>query len=183
MKNDSQFIVLDVPPVYDNKRHCTLLKCRCKCGKELYVNKYTLDNGKSVRCRQCFGETMVGDNNPNFRGYKNIPGRIITRSKRRAKELGVPWEMDIKFLNSLYIKQEGRCAMTGLPISFIDKTASLDRIKSTEGYTDNNVWWVHKDVNIMKNGFELEYFTYICKKVSENLKDIIKESKFVYGKH
>lgn len=183
MKNIGDFTILDEPAIYDNKRHCTLLKCRCKCGKELYVNKYTLDNGKSIRCRSCFGKTLIGEKNSNFKGYKNIPRRIITRSKRRAKEAKIPWNIDIKFLNSLYVKQKEKCPMTGLPISFVDKTASLDRIKSSEGYTNGNVWWVHKDANVMKNGFELEYFTFFCKRVSENLKDTIEKSKFVYGKH
>ena len=30
------------------------------------------------------------------------------------------------------------------------KTASLDRIDSSKGYTEDNIQWVHKDVNQMK---------------------------------
>lgn len=175
--------IVDPTPVYNKKRHCTLVKCRCKCGQELYVNKYTLEKGISVRCRACFGKTLIGKSNPNFRGYENIPSWVITRGKRRAKQAGLQWDVDLEFLNSLYIAQKEKCGITGIPISLNEHTASLDRIDSEKGYVRGNVWWVHKDVNIMKNGFELEYFAFICKKVSQRLSKTTEESKFVYGKH
>jgi hypothetical protein len=46
-------------------------------------------------------------------------------------------------------------------------TASIDRIDSNLGYTESNVVWVHKDVNIMKNNFTKEYFLMMCQKVTE----------------
>lgn len=46
-------------------------------------------------------------------------------------------------------------------------TASLDRKDNTRGYTLNNVQWVHKDVNIMKNTFDRDYFVSMCRRVAE----------------
>ena len=183
MRTAGDFEILDETPIYNSKSHCTMLKCKCKCGEELYVNKYTLDSGQSLRCRKCFGKTLVGQKNPNFRGYRDIPSSIITRSKRRAKASGIEWKLDIKTLYSMYIKQNKKCAITNLPISFLDKTASLDRISSSGGYTEDNVWWVHKDVNIMKNGYELGYFAHICGLASKNLKQKDKHTNFVYGRN
>jgi len=183
MRTIGKFTILDETPIYNEKRHCTMLRCRCDCGRELYVNKYTLDDGKSVSCRKCFGKTLYGDKNPNFKGFKDIPSSIISRNKRQANRRGIPWELNIRELCALYCKQGKKCAMTKLPILFSDKTASLDRIDSTKGYTLDNVQWVHKNVNLMKNGFEIEYFTYFCKLVAKNLKEIRKTSKFIYGKH
>ena len=47
-------------------------------------------------------------------------------------------------------------------------TASLDRIDSSKGYTTDNIQWVHKDINIMKNDYGNDYFIEICKKVAKN---------------
>jgi hypothetical protein len=71
----------------------------------------------------------------------------------------------------LYQKQEGKCALSGLPIFFPatnkgEFTASLDRIDSSKGYIEGNVQWVHKDINIMKNKFPQDYFIKICKLVA-----------------
>jgi len=183
MRRLGKFTVLDETPIHNAKRHCTMLKCRCDCGRELYVNKYTLESGKSISCRKCFGKTLLGSKNPNYRGYKSIPSSIFTRAKRRAKTSGMTWNLTLKFLHYLLSKQKQKCAITQLPISFSDKTASLDRIDSTEGYVPHNVQWVHKDVNIMKNGYELGYFAFICGKVIESNSDILEKSKFIYGKH
>ena len=183
MRKIGKFTILDETPIYNAKRHCTMLKCKCDCGRELYVNKYTLENGTSVSCRKCFGKTLMGEKNPNFRGFKDIPKSIISRGKRRAKKIGMEWSLNMEQLHLLYHKQKKKCAMTNLPISFLDKTASLDRVDSEKGYTMDNVQWVHKNVNLMKNGFELEYFTYICKLVSQTLTLTKKNSEFIYGKH
>ena len=44
--------------------------------------------------------------------------------------------------------------------------ASLDRIDSSKGYVKDNIQWVHKDVQIMKNKFSEDYFKQICCLVS-----------------
>ena len=183
MKTFGKFQVINESPIYDNKRHCMLLKCRCECGVELYVNKYTLEDGSSTCCRKCFGKKHLGENNPNFRGYKSIPGSMITRIKRRAKKQNITWGLTQEFLHQKYIEQKKKCAITSLPISFDDNTASLDRIDSSVGYIPTNVHWVHKDVNIMKNGYDIDYFAFMCHKVAKNITKISKENKFVYGKH
>ena len=48
----------------------------------------------------------------------------------------------------------------------IRKTASLDRIDSNKGYTKDNVQFVHKDINWMKQDFEQNKFIEYCKKVA-----------------
>jgi len=50
----------------------------------------------------------------------------------------------------------------------ISGNASLDRIDSSIGYVNDNVQWVHKDINMMKRIYTQEYFIYLCKLVSEN---------------
>ena len=51
-------------------------------------------------------------------------------------------------------------------------TASLDRIDSRKGYTIDNVHWVLKAVNIMKNTYPLSFFVAICRKVVAKCSDV-----------
>jgi DNA adenine methylase len=74
----------------------------------------------------------------------------------------------------LYLKQNGKCALSGTDIEFArtkqeylqgKTTASLDRINSSSGYTKNNVQWVHKWINKMKSNHSQERFLSLCANV------------------
>jgi uncharacterized protein (DUF779 family) len=72
---------------------------------------------------------------------------------------------------NLYHKQNGCCALSCLPIKFPEDSfeygsASLDRIDSSKHYTADNVWWVHKDVNLMKMDLPLERFLELAKAIA-----------------
>lgn len=47
-------------------------------------------------------------------------------------------------------------------------TASLDRIDGARGYVEGNVWWVHKDVNVMKMDLEVDYFVDLREGIARN---------------
>ena len=72
----------------------------------------------------------------------------------------------------MYIKQDKKCALTGVPISFekteLGYSASIDRIDSKKEYDLDNVQLVHKDVNLMKNRFDQDYFISMCKLVAKH---------------
>jgi len=85
----------------------------------------------------------------------------------------LPFSITIEYAWDLFLKQNRKCAMSGMEINFAatgkDKfTASLDRIDSNEGYVDGNVQWVHKDINWMKNTFSQQHFVDMCKKVADH---------------
>ena len=46
-------------------------------------------------------------------------------------------------------------------------SASLDRIDSKKGYTEENVQWIHKDVNSMKMDYNEDYFIKMCQLIVE----------------
>lgn len=48
------------------------------------------------------------------------------------------------------------------------QTASLDRIDSQQGYNSNNIQFVHKDVNMIKQIYTQDYFIKMCKLVAEH---------------
>lgn len=137
--------------------------CRCDCGQRCLISSTVLRRGKRISCG-C-ERKKVGRECPRWRGAGEIPGAYLSRMKSPSRSKSVSVEGD--FLWSLFVQQKRKCALTGLDISFEDRTASLDRIDSQKGYTRENVQWVHKDVNRMKNEFSLARFVEVCKRVAE----------------
>lgn len=159
-------------------------ECKCKCGNSTTVqeNHLKTNNTKSCGCLH----KRSGNQSPFFRGYGEIPLDVYSTIQRNAKGGGKfkrkekEFSISIKYLWKLFLSQDRKCALTGLPISFDGTrkenkkketskiTASLDRIDSSKGYVKGNVQWVHKDVNIMKNSFDTTTFLKYCSLVHEN---------------
>lgn len=145
--------------------------CKCDCGNEHRVVKGSLKRGAttSCGCRRDQYDLRCGENHPQYTGYKELTGKFWTTLQRRSEKRGHEFNLKIKDAWSLYHKQDKKCALTGVDIDFgnwnTNPTASLDRIDNVKGYQKNNVQWVHKDVNIMRNVYSIEYFLETCKKV------------------
>lgn len=147
------------------------LHVKCKCGVESFILGNTLRQGRSTCCRNC-------GNDKHYKGVGNLSStffsRILEGAKKRKIEVNVTKEQILDLLE----KQKYKCALSGISLimskSFsIDRTnqissttASLDRIDSSKGYILGNVQWVHKDINIMKNKFDNQYFIKICKLIA-----------------
>lgn len=154
------------------------VSCECKCGDRHVVDCYTLATGKSSSCKSC-GLSRKTNSNPSWRGYKEIPASWLTRFRNYSKKRKEGFNTTMEDVWNLYVKQDRKCALSGLPISFKNEanqrglrrfTASLDRIDSTKGYTKDNIQLVHKDVNIMKNAYDQQHFLNICKLITEHNK-------------
>ena len=111
------------------------------------------------------------ENNPAWKGYKEIPFSWFSKYFLRAnkKRTGT---ITIEDVWEIYLKQGKVCALSGVPIGFNDDgprhTASIDRKDSSKEYTLDNVQLVHKDINLMKNHFNQEYFITICSKIADH---------------
>lgn len=138
--------------------------CECDCGNNFSVRSCNLKNGNSTRCSKCKSEHLH---------YKNtkskIPSYIKANARNRAKSRGREYNLDDSFLWNLFLKQDKRCAITGIELFFgltakdcKDTTASLDRIDNSKGYTEDNVRWVHKRINIMKLDLNDDEFIKWC---------------------
>lgn len=120
----------------------------------------------------------VGCKHHNWTGCGDICGshwRAINYSARAQK---IPFNLEIEYGWELYLKQNRKCALSGMPIFFAQNdeefrlgqiTTSLNRIDSNLGYVVGNVQWLHKDVSIMKGRFSQEYFTSVCSQIHTNL--------------
>jgi hypothetical protein len=72
------------------------------------------------------------------------------------------------------VDQNFKCKLSGLEINFshskkdnYNATASIDRIDSNKGYIKGNLQWIDKNVNLMKNHFNQDYFLEICERITE----------------
>jgi len=117
------------------------------------------------RCKACSNR----DNN--FRGkYELIPITWFNTKMRGGISRGFVWELTIQDVWEMYLMQEGKCALSGMPISWSEQgltaTVSIDRIDNSEGYLKGNAQLLHKDINMMKHALDQEYFVELCKKVA-----------------
>jgi hypothetical protein len=149
--------------------------CKCDCGNSVIRTSTSLKRSQFSSCGCWHRE---GKDNPLFRGHGEISGswfwNVVYRSasgRKNRNKIEKKLDVDIEFIWELFLKQERKCALSGIELSFPKNntkeelkksTASLDRIDSNLGYTKENVQWVHKDINKMKNIFSNKYFVEMC---------------------
>jgi len=142
--------------------------CECKCGQQLEIEHNALASGKRIQCIACGGKARrVKDRLSNV-FWKQIRSGAANRG----------WEFDIipKQAYDLLLKQEFKCALTGISICIADTvtehnhgktTASLDRIQSNVGYCVENIQWVHKHVNRIKYTWSNDEFIGFCTLIAD----------------
>jgi hypothetical protein len=146
------------------------LKVKCTCGSniETFIPKHHIYSKLSKGCKEC---NMFYTS----KGYKLLSGEYWNDIKLKASKRNIDFNIQIEDAYAKIEMQDFKCALTGLELKFNknttngkkfdskNKTASLDRIDSLKGYEINNIQWLHKDVNIMKNKYNQEYFINMCK--------------------
>lgn len=139
-------------------------KCKCSCGRILNRVGKGLIASKNPNCGIC---EQVGE----------ISGRFWHSIINKAKIRNLEFLLTREYIWNLYIKQERKCALTGLELLMPkegileSRTASLDRIDSNKPYLEGNVQWVHKRINIMKSNMTDKEFIEWCNIVSGFNKD------------
>ena len=102
--------------------------------------------------------------------FKKIQSNAIKR--------GLSFDLDIDYLWDLFLKQNKKCALTKVDINIVNatisynyhlNTASLDRIDSNQGYIKNNIRWVSKSINYMKNIMTDEQVWELCEIIKESM--------------
>lgn len=144
---------------------------RCDCGVEREVAPVHLVTQvvQSCGCRK----HRAGSANPQWKGFGRISGAKWKSYRNGAKLRGLSFNITLKQVWDLFEAQSGTCALTGVSIDFRsapggETTASLDRIDSSKGYTIDNVQWVHKDINKMKQAFSESRFLELCQAVVDH---------------
>lgn len=100
----------------------------------------------------------------------------MPRINASARARGLVVAVDKDDLLGLYLKQGGRCALTGLDMDWRAKggsgrgqraltAPSVDRISSHGNYTLDNIQIVMNAVNVMKNDLSADQFLALCEQV------------------
>jgi hypothetical protein len=152
--------------------------CVCDCGVKTTVSTdHITRKTNPVKSCGCHRKKR-GVEHKDWAGVGDISGNWwsshITREINQNKRHKVCMDLTIEWAWNLFLKQDRKCALSGIPLVFGNRsdynTASLDRIDSSKGYEIGNVQWVHKDINFMKRTYSQEYFIQMCKLVAENNK-------------
>lgn len=147
----------------DGKR---MAHVRCACGKEEYKLLYHLRIGRCTSCKSCASKRTSVNHKPPVKrkGCGGLSGTHFNAIKFGATRRGIAFNLTPEYMWSIYT---GSCALTGVPTTLVPKiknsnvdwdaiTASLDRKDNSKGYEEGNVWWVHKEVNRLKNNYKLD---------------------------
>jgi hypothetical protein len=138
---------------------------------------YFLERNDLEDFREVRGHRIGGDYF-SWKGYEEITGTYWWRIQKSARDRNVEFDLTIEEAWEIYLKQDRKCVLSGLPIYFGlqkgDKkegllyrgaqpytgkyferqiqTASLDRIISKKKiYNAENCQWVHANVNMLKH--------------------------------
>ncbi len=160
-----------------NDKGVFIQKFKCDCGNIKWIP--TLSITKNVgRTKSCGClKKQLGKNNRNWKGFGDIFAARWFLIKDSASKRGIEFLITIEYAWNQFLKQNRMCALTGKELFFnyrltdFTGTASLDRIDSNKGYTEGNVQWVHKYVNIMKQDFDQDYFIQKCEEVAQHQQD------------
>ena len=166
-----------IKPIKSDKNHRIIWLFRCDCGVEKKMPLSYVSSKKGIRSCGC------SKNKPSVRwsGYGEISGTYWSYVKRNSKtrSRNIDFNITIQDAWGLFLKQNRRCALTGVKINFIrqyahkkngeEQTASLDRINNFKGYTMDNIQWVHKIVNKMKMNLDEKDFLMWCNLICEKM--------------
>lgn len=145
-------------------------KLKCHCGKIFYSSISHFLNNESHSC----GCSRKNQRAFQWHGCGELSGTYYGGSQTGAKLRGLEFNVSIEELWDLFLKQDKKCALSGVELTFHSRnrkilgTASLDRIDNFKGYVKGNVQWVHKRLNWMKNRFNNDEFIYWNQKIAIN---------------
>lgn len=163
--------VIGVSAKKSNKK---LWECRCSCDQEVivHIDTFRLKSGHTTSCG-CINR-IIGPGHPSWRGCGEISRSFWNATKASARVRDLEFDITIEYAWDLFLKQDRRCALSGVILEFtplekstVRNTASLDRIDSSKNYTNDNIQWVHKKLNRMKVDMLDEEFVNWCHIISD----------------
>lgn len=130
-------------------------------------------------------EMIVNEVDIDFDETRVDPVEVWERHRKGAKQRGKEFNITVDDVKNLLQRQRGRCAVTGITFTNAKPTAarmrpwaaSLDRIKSAEGYIPGNIRLVCGFVNVAMNDFGEEFLmSFIEKMVRRIMKEEMAKS-------
>lgn len=154
----------------------------CKSCKDDNPNNFYKDN--KHKCKKCCIQYGVNryknfstDQRIDYKKYnsewqyKNLFKYRLLSACNRAKRKGMEVTITIDSLNNLFIKQNGCCYYSGIPMEMnkaSNYSMSIDRLDNSKWYTDDNVVLAASIVNTMKSTLSCVEFMTIIKAIATN---------------
>jgi hypothetical protein len=149
------------------------------CGKYLSLDMFNTNkegwyrDGKDRRCKTC--KDKQRERRIALDHYRvNLDRILLSRwhgVKQRASDNGYLIDFDWDYLKHLWIIQDGKCAISGLNMTYvmfngrIPENVSVDRINPSFGYTKDNIQLVCMAVNQMKSDMNMDQLLNFCKQI------------------
>lgn len=162
--------------------YCVNLLSTKKIGNKYRVDKscirrILLKNNIKLRNKSEVKPLNSNGQSSRWTGYGEVRGCFFSAMRKGAAARNLEFTITIEQIWELFLSQNRKCALSGVDLNFAqnDKdhkagltTASLDRKDSKRGYTIDNVQWVHKWVNIMKQDMSDDELIGWCHLISKN---------------
>lgn len=160
-----------------------LLKCHI-CGEYLPIEEFGISdhypyrNNRDGRCSKCRSKQSL-ENKRNYKGEYGLLKTLQTRflcARERALRYNIPFTITKNDLKELWDKQQGLCAISKVPMTYIqgsgriNTNVSIDQIHPKDGYTINNIQLVCMAVNQMKSDLSTEELYMFCEAILKNKK-------------
>lgn len=191
-KDDKNFheMCRECEDIYNQEKEWNgnLLKCH-KCGKFLPVTEfghsdhYKFRDYHDARCRNC----RTKRTNEIKKEYSNdvaltkvLQMRFLAAKDRSIKK-NIPFDITKKYLKELWNKQNGKCAISGIEMTFeqcngrTPTNVSIDQINPNNGYTKGNIQLVCMAVNQMKSDLKIEELYDFCSAILEQKNKLTKQ--------
>lgn len=157
--------ILEKIPKISNERE--QVKCEClTCHKIFIASFHNVYRGhyKSCGCLQ----HALSNQSPKWKGEGEISKSVFYSYVRNAKKRKLKFAVSQNYIWNLFLQQDRKCALSGVKLTFplhrkdYQATASLDRIDPMKGYVENNLQWITKEINYMKQSMNnMEFLTKI----------------------
>lgn len=141
-----------------------LVQCDCKKSTRWIQGNELTNPDKCFECQKCAAKRRGNIQAESNGKIGDLTLTRFTKLKKSAEVRNIYFNLTIQFLWELFEKQKHICAITGDIINSIED-ASLDRIDSSKGYTEDNVQWVTYQANISKHVMTMKQLYEFCKKV------------------
>lgn len=163
--------------IIDGKKKC--FNCKTfKVIEEFSKNKWTFD-GYQKLCKECFSNyssVKKGYKKKSFllkNDFEFYLKNKISFLNRKSIKKNIPFNIDKDFIYELFLKQEGKCYYTKIPIvhnvgCHQYDSISIDRLNPNGGYTKDNVVLASFNINSLKGMMnENEFKTFLQKILPE----------------
>ena len=136
------------------------------CNRSLSKTEYTKNRNVCKRCTS-FQRNVARNHTPE--SYITI-----VYNKLKSARVDMEWDIDLDHIKILWQKQDGRCALSGVFMTWQggegrqDLNTSIDRKDPTKGYIIGNVQLVTQRINIMKHTLGEGELYWWCKNVVHN---------------